>query len=121
VSYIDENNKRARTETYKARNFLGTSDWAISLDTADLVVPDASTIDPKGGSLAPLSAVDPQFEDSCTQDHKMLILNACSEAGEISEAPWKMDALEQVPKCDEQLLWTSIRTGRSHGWMMKCG
>lgn len=40
VSYMDENTKARRTNMYRAMNFLGTADWAVSLDDSNLVDED---------------------------------------------------------------------------------
>ncbi|POS69818.1 hypothetical protein DHEL01_v211789 [Diaporthe helianthi] len=64
---------------------MGTTDWAISLDTKDLVAPPRSEIGDDDDFAWPEAAVNPNIHSSCTKDHKAKILEAWNEAGEITK------------------------------------
>ncbi|KAK3988009.1 killer toxin subunits alpha/beta-like protein [Cladorrhinum sp. PSN332] len=90
VAYMDDNNKNARSRKYRSLNFLGTTDWAISLDNVGLnpVPPEESVLGPNQSYFWPQAAVNPRLHESCNK-YKNIILEAWSEAGEISQAPYK--------------------------------
>ncbi|KAK4233494.1 killer toxin subunits alpha/beta-like protein [Achaetomium macrosporum] len=88
VGYMDDENKERRAARYKTLNFLGTSDWAISLGDDGLEAPAPITIGPNETYPVPQNAVNPQLHSSC-EPYKYLILEAWSEAGELTKAPPK--------------------------------
>ncbi|KAK4200586.1 killer toxin subunits alpha/beta-like protein [Triangularia verruculosa] len=89
VGYMSDNNKNARKQRFKALNFLGTTDWAISLDNIGLVKPPVeSVIGPNESFYWPQNAVDPRIDASCDK-YKDIILEAWSEAGELTKAPYE--------------------------------
>ncbi|KAK3299894.1 putative class V chitinase [Chaetomium fimeti] len=88
VGYMDDDNKKQRAAKYRALNFLGTTDWAITLDTEGLEAPSPITIGPNDTFPAPLNAVIPQLHKSC-EPFKNIILEAWNEAGELTTAPPK--------------------------------
>ncbi|KAK4450329.1 killer toxin subunits alpha/beta-like protein [Podospora aff. communis PSN243] len=88
VGYMRDNNKEARKQRYRSLNFLGTTDWAISLDNAGLTAPIESELGPGESYFWPQNAVDPRLHKSCNP-FKDMILEAWEEAGELSKAPAK--------------------------------
>lgn len=118
VSYMDDITKASRTALVQSLNFLGTTDWAISLDAnpsnsdmQDVMDPDyepepevATQNNPYadlglGGIIdaAPKvalgkGAVKPERDKSCKK-YEAIIKAAWSEAGQISKATlnWRRD------------------------------
>ncbi|KJZ77005.1 hypothetical protein HIM_03326 [Hirsutella minnesotensis 3608] len=98
VAYMDNVNKKAREDKYRNYNFLGTSDWAISLDTDNAgpmqnpTTPADSSKADNDTSLGPLGSIDPRLDGSCL-GYKDLIKQAWSDAAEISKGPmeWRRD------------------------------
>lgn len=108
VSYMDDITKASRTAQYKSLNFLGTTDWAISLDsdpytgaTQDMTDSDSylelDTLTPNnigadlglGGLIATVpkvalgkGAVQPVRDASCKK-HETLIKSGWADAGKI--------------------------------------
>lgn len=90
ISYMSRGNKNKRRDLYKALNFLGTSDWAISLDGANLVSPELSSMNPVGPSLARPGVMDLLIHDTCKLPSRLeKIQEAWFEAGELSKAPYE--------------------------------
>lgn len=114
VSYMDDITKASRTAQYKSLNFLGTTDWAISLDsdpytgaTQDMTDPD-SYPEPDnptpnnigadlglGGLIATVpkvalgkGAVQPVRDASC-KEHETLIKGGWADAGKLAKATLK--------------------------------
>ncbi|KAL5347107.1 hypothetical protein ACLOAV_008250 [Pseudogymnoascus australis] len=95
VAYMSDDTKKSRQQQYKSLNhlglnkFLGTTDWAISLDNVGLVAPPPEVIIGPNDSYAwPLDAVDPRLHKSCDL-YKDIVLEAWAEAGELTKTPSK--------------------------------
>lgn len=65
VAYMDDNNKKTRTNRYRGLNFLGVSDWAIDLDTAGTGPDTGNSRGTDGGDPSTQAAVVPQLHKSC--------------------------------------------------------
>ncbi|KAJ3488730.1 hypothetical protein NLG97_g6142 [Lecanicillium saksenae] len=100
VSYMSDNTKSARKDYYKRSNFLGTSDWAISLDTGlqlkldplDKLNPLVRAEDwPDGPSALKGGVVDLRVHDGCKKRKANLqkILTGWNDAAKISKATMK--------------------------------
>ncbi|KAG6360417.1 hypothetical protein INS49_011477 [Diaporthe citri] len=89
VAYMSDEEKKRRTKKFKDLNFMGTTDWAITLDTEGLVEPPKSEIGGDDDFIWPEAAVDPKIHSSCTKPHKAKILEAWNEAGEITKTGWE--------------------------------
>ncbi|KAJ6783597.1 hypothetical protein PWT90_10948 [Aphanocladium album] len=96
VSYMDRDTKEKRKELYQALHFLGTSDWAVSLDGADLVKPDPSTIDANGPSLLADGLTDLKLHSSCLPYRE--IWTAWDDAGTIAKAPYNWSRFNKYQK-----------------------
>ncbi|EGX90960.1 class V chitinase Chi100 [Cordyceps militaris CM01] len=74
VSYMEDDTKASRVSMYKSMNFMGTTDWAISLDDAGLVDQDSDDyfddVGDDSGDLGPMK-------------------QSWREAGEIADATMK--------------------------------
>ncbi|KAH0601140.1 hypothetical protein MHUMG1_00012 [Metarhizium humberi] len=99
VAYMSADNKKKRRHLYRALNFLGTSDWAISLDGTDLVKPEPSTMSPVGPSLARPGVMDLLIHDSCKIKGRLeKVQEAWFEAGDISKAPYEWSRWNRYQK-----------------------
>ncbi|TQV98182.1 glycosyl hydrolase family 180 [Cordyceps javanica] len=107
VSYMDDDTKARRINMYRNMNFLGTTDWAISLDNAGLVDPNSGVDDTYNddsgdlglGNLPGLvfkekkrklgkGAVQPKYHENCNK-YKKTMQQSWKEAGEIADATMK--------------------------------
>lgn len=99
VAYMSADIKKKRRHLYRALNFLGTSDWAISLDGTDLVKPEPSTMSPVGPSLARPRVMDLLIHDSCKIKGRLeKVQEAWFEAGDISKAPYEWSRWNRYQK-----------------------
>lgn len=110
VSYMDEVTKAKRINMYRRMNFLGTTDWAISLDDAGLVDENPSNVhddyDEGDLGLAGLpglvmkeksrklgkGAVQPKYHKTC-KPYLESMQQSWRESGEIADATrkWRPD------------------------------
>lgn len=113
VSYMDDDTKARRISMYRGMNFLGTTDWAISLDSAGLLddnsdgnhAGDDSSDDSDDSTDLGLGrfpglvfkekkrklgkgAVQPTYHKSC-DDHKDSMKQSWRESGEIADSTMK--------------------------------
>ncbi|KFH40781.1 Killer toxin subunits alpha/beta-like protein [Hapsidospora chrysogenum ATCC 11550] len=134
VAYMSDDEKAKRTKKYKDLNFMGTTDWAVTLDMKGLVEQDPVDIGDDNDFLWPQDAVNPQIHKSCTAAHKKKILEAWNEAGEVTTTAWQwtrwnkyQKALDtyigkksgQVPIIGSDHIWANLKKhyyAHNGGW-----
>ena len=83
VAYMSDEAKLNRTKKFIELNFMGTTDWAVTLDTEGIVEPEPVEIG-DGDFFWPQAAVNPNLHSSC-KDYEDMILEAWNEAGELTK------------------------------------